>query len=221
MFVFFKDKQIIGFFLILVGSILIITIQSYVNRSDALILALRDAAFNVTSIITGTGYTTKDFSAWGNFSVFFFLVLMFVGGCSASTTCGIKVFRFQIILSFIDQQVKKIFYPNGVFPIKYNNQNINDQFLTSVLAFVCLYIFIFFILTLLLSLTGLDLITSVSAAATSISNVGPGLGHVIGPDGNFFILSDSAKWLLSLGMLLGRLELLTVLVLFLPAFWRN
>ena len=102
-----------------------------------------------------------------------------------------------------------------------NNQNINDQFLTSVLAFVCLYIFIFFILTLLLSLTGLDLITSVSAAATSISNVGPGLGHVIGPDGNFFILSDSAKWLLSLGMLLGRLELLTVLVLFLPAFWRN
>ena len=146
---------------------------------------------------------------------------MFVGGCSASTTCGIKVFRFQIILSFVDQQVKKIFYPNGVFPIKYNNQNINDQFLTSVLAFVCLYIFIFFILTLLLSLTGLDLITSVSAAATSISNVGPGLGHVIGPDGNFFILSDSAKWLLSLGMLLGRLELLTVLVLFLPAFWRN
>ncbi|MCI5054433.1 MAG: TrkH family potassium uptake protein [Pelagibacteraceae bacterium] len=221
LFVFFKDKQIIGFFLILAVSILIITIHSYINRSDALILALRDAAFNVTSIITGTGYTTKDFSAWGNFSVFFFLVLMFVGGCSASTTCGIKVFRFQIILSFIDQQVKKIFYPNGVFPIKYNNQNINDQFLTSVLAFVCLYIFIFFILTLLLSLTGLDLITSVSAAATSISNVGPGLGHVIGPDGNFFILSDSAKWLLSLGMLLGRLELLTVLVLFLPAFWRN
>ena len=221
LFVFFKDKQIIGFFLILLGSIIIITIHSYFNINEDPWYALRDAAFNVTSIITGTGYTTKDFSAWGNFSVFFFLVLMFIGGCSASTTCGIKVFRFQIILSFIDQQVKKIFYPNGIFPIKYNNQNINDKFLTSVLAFVCLYIFIFFILTLLLSLTGLDLITSVSAAATSISNVGPGLGQMIGPDGNFFMLSDSAKWLLSLGMLLGRLELLTVLVLFLPAFWRN
>ena len=129
--------------------------------------------------------------------------------------------RLYPIFSFIDRQIKQIFYPNGLFPIKYNNQNINDRFLTSVLAFVCLYIFIFFILTLFLSLTGLDLITSVSAAATSISNVGPGLGSTIGPEGNFSLLTDSAKWMLSLGMLIGRLELLTVLVLFLPAFWRN
>ncbi|MEK9680688.1 MAG: TrkH family potassium uptake protein [Pelagibacteraceae bacterium] len=219
--VFFKDKQVTGFIYILIVSIIIIFLHSYININEDPVDALRDAAFNVTSIITGTGYTTKDYSAWGNFAVFFFLVLMFIGGCSASTTCGIKVFRFQIIVSFIDRQIKQIFYPNGVFPIKYNNQNINDRFLTSVLAFVCLYIFIFFIITILLSLTGLDLITSVSAAATSISNVGPGLGPVIGPDGNFFILSNSAKWILSLGMLLGRLELLTVLVLFLPSFWRN
>ena len=219
--VFFKDKQITGFLFILISSIMIIFIHSFININSDPLDAIRSAAFNVTSIITGTGYTTQDYSAWGNFAVFFFLVLMFIGGCSASTTCGIKVFRFQIILSFIDRQIKQIFYPNGVFPIKYNNQNINDRFLTSVLAFVCLYIFIFFILTLLLSLTGLDLITSVSAAATSISNVGPGLGPVIGPDGNFFDLSSSAKWLLSLGMLLGRLELLTVLVLFLPSFWRS
>ncbi len=221
LFVFFKDKQITGFVLILIASIIIIFLHSLINIQENPANALRDAAFNVTSIITGTGYTTQDYSAWGNFAIFFFLVLMFIGGCSASTTCGIKVFRFQIILSFIDRQIKQIFYPNGVFPIKYNNQNINDRFLTSVLAFVCLYIFIFFILTLCLSLTGLDLITSVSAAATSISNVGPGLGPMIGPEGNFFTLSSNAKWLLSLGMLLGRLELLTVLVLFLPSFWRN
>ncbi|MBL61217.1 MAG: potassium transporter TrkH [Candidatus Pelagibacter sp.] len=219
--VFFKDKQITGFIIILVISIIIIFFHSLINTEEDLANAIRNSAFNVTSIITGTGYTTQDYSAWGNFAVFFFLVLMFIGGCSASTTCGIKVFRFQIILSFIDRQIKQIFYPNGIFPIKYNNQNINDRFLTSVLAFVCLYIFIFFTLTLCLSLTGLDLITSVSAAATSISNVGPGLGPMIGPDGNFFTLSDNAKWLLSLGMLLGRLELLTVLVLFLPSFWRN
>ena len=154
-------------------------------------------------------------------AVFYFLILMFIGGCSASTTCGLKVFRFQILISFVDKQIKQIFYPNGIFPIRYNNQVINDRFLTSVLTFVCLYIFVFFTLTLLLSLTGLDLITSVSSAATSISNVGPGLGPVVGPGGNFFTLTDSAKWLLSLGMLLGRLELFTVLVLFLPSFWRN
>ena len=221
LFVFFKDKQITGFILILIVSIAIVFLYSIINSQENFIDSLRGAAFNVTSIITGTGYTTKDYSTWGNFSVFFFLLLMFIGGCSASTTCGIKIFRFQIIFSFIDRQVKQIFYPNGLFPIKYNNQNINDRFLTSVLTFVCLYIFIFFILTLCLSLTGLDLITAVSAAATSISNVGPGLGPIIGPEGNFSLLTDSAKWMLSLGMLIGRLELLTVLVLFLPAFWRN
>jgi trk system potassium uptake protein TrkH len=221
LFVFFKDKQITGFILILSVSIVIVFLYSIINSQENFIDSLRGAAFNVTSIITGTGYTTKDYSTWGNFSVFFFLLLMFIGGCSASTTCGIKIFRFQIIFSFIDRQIKQIFYPNGLFPIKYNNQNINDRFLTSVLAFVCLYIFIFFTLTLCLSLTGLDLITSVSAAATSISNVGPGLGPIIGPEGNFSLLTDSAKWMLSLGMLIGRLELLTVLVLFLPAFWRN
>ena len=199
----------------------IIFIHSFININEEPLFALRDAAFNVVSIMTGTGYTTQDYSAWGNFAVFYFLILMFIGGCSASTTCGLKVFRFQILISFVDKQIKQIFYPHGIFPIRYNNQVINDRFLTSVLTFVCLYIFVFFTLTLLLSLTGLDLITSVSSAATSISNVGPGLGPVVGPGGNFFTLTDSAKWLLSLGMLLGRLELFTVLVLFLPSFWRN
>jgi trk system potassium uptake protein TrkH len=219
--VFFKDKQILGFMGILGISIIIIFIHSFVNINEKPLFALRDAAFNVVSIMTGTGYTTQDYSAWGNFAVFYFLILMFIGGCSASTTCGLKVFRFQILISFVDKQIKQIFYPHGIFPIRYNNQVINDRFLTSVLTFVCLYIFVFFTLTLLLSLTGLDLITSVSSAATSISNVGPGLGPVVGPGGNFFTLTDSAKWLLSLGMLLGRLELFTVLVLFLPSFWRN
>ena len=219
--VFFKDKQIIGFMLVLAASVLIIFINLFMSIDKEPIYAFRDAAFNVVSIMTGTGYTTQDYGSWGNFAIFYFLILMFIGGCSASTTCGVKVFRFQILISFIDKQIKQIFYPHGIFPIRYNNQIINDQFLTSVLTFVCLYIFVFFILTLLLSLTGLDLITSVSSAATSISNVGPGLGPTVGPGGNFFTLSDSAKWLLSLGMLLGRLELFTVLILFLPSFWRN
>ena len=122
---------------------------------------------------------------------------------------------------FINKQIKQIIYPNGVFPIKYKNQIINEGILTSVLTFVFLYIFIYFILSALLSMTGLDFVTSVSAAATALSNVGPGLGDVIGPNGNFKSLPDLSKWYLSFAMLLGRLELFSVLVFFLPSFWRD
>ena len=146
---------------------------------------------------------------------------MFVGGCAASTTCGIKIFRFQILNLFIKKQIKQIIYPNGVFPIKYRGEVIGDTFLTSVLTFVFLYIFIFFLLTALLSLSNLDFTTAISAAATSLSNVGPGLGEIIGPNGSFKYLPDLTKWYLSVAMLLGRLEFFTVLVLFLPSFWRD
>ena len=146
---------------------------------------------------------------------------MLVGGCAGSTTCGIKIVRFQIIGQFIKKQIKNIFYPHGVFPVKYNKQAIDEKFLSSVLTFVCLYIGLFLLLSLLLSLTGLDLITSISGAATSLSNVGPGLGDTIGPNGNFSSLENSSKWVLSLGMILGRLELFAILVLFIPSFWRK
>ena len=118
-------------------------------------------------------------------------------------------------------QLKKIIYPRGIFKIKYENNNIDEKFLASIISFIFLYIVIFFIITALLSTSGLDLTTSVSAAATSISNVGPGLGDIIGPNGNFSNLSDFSKWILSLAMILGRLELFAVLVLFIPSFWRK
>jgi len=175
----------------------------------------------VVSILTGTGYVTKDFSLWGNFSLIFFLILMFIGGCAGSTTCGIKIFRVQLLYLFFVNQLKKIIYPRGVFKIKYGKNNINDKFMASVISFIYLYVIIFFIISALLSLSGLDFITSISGAATSISNVGPGLGEIIGPDGNFAQLSDSSKWILSLGMILGRLELFAILILFIPSFWRK
>ena len=149
------------------------------------------------------------------------IILMFIGGCAGSTACGIKIFRVQLLYHFLLNQLKKIIYPRGVFVIKYDNNNIDDNFMASVISFIYLYIIIFFGLTAVLSLTGLDFITSISGAATSISNVGPGLGEIIGPNGNFSALSSASKWALSLGMILGRLELFAILVLFIPSFWRK
>tara|TARA_B100001750_G_C15189268_1_gene438005 strand:- start:28 stop:615 length:588 start_codon:yes stop_codon:yes gene_type:complete len=178
-------------------------------------------SFNVVSILTGTGYITEDFSNWGSFPIIFFLILMFIGGCAGSTTCGIKIFRVQILYQFISNQLKKIIYPRGVFIIKYGKNNIDDKFMSSIISFIYLYIIIFFVITALLSISGLDFLTSISGAATSISNVGPGLGENIGPNGNFSELSDPSKWILSLAMILGRLEIFAILILFMPSFWRK
>ena len=163
----------------------------------------------------------KNFDQWGNFPFIFFLILMFIGGCAGSTACGIKIFRVQLLYRFLLNQLKKIIYPRGVFVIKYDKNIIDDKFMSSVISFIFLYIVIFFSLTAILSLTGLDFVTSISGAATSISNVGPGLGDTIGPNGNFSSLENSSKWVLSLGMILGRLELFAILVLFIPSFWRK
>jgi len=146
---------------------------------------------------------------------------MFIGGCAGSTTCGIKIFRVQILYQFLISQLKKIIYPRGIFVIKYEKNTIDDKFMSSIISFIYLYIIIFFIITALLSITGLDFITSISGAATSISNVGPGLGEMIGPNGNFSQLPDVSKWILSFGMILGRLELFAILVLFVPSFWKK
>ena len=127
----------------------------------------------------------------------------------------------QILYKFVVNQLKKFIYPRGIFVIKYENSTVNDKFLASIISFIFLYIIIFFIITALLSLTGLDFITSISGAATSISNVGPGLGSVIGSNGNFSSLPDLSKWVLSIGMILGRLELFAILILFLPSFWKK
>tara|TARA_A100001388_G_C28465733_1_gene355373 strand:- start:1 stop:579 length:579 start_codon:yes stop_codon:yes gene_type:complete len=184
-------------------------------------LNLRSIFFNVISILTGTGYVNAQYDNWGGFPLVLFLGLMFIGGCAGSTTCGVKIFRIQILISFVSNQLKKIIYPKGIFVLKYDKSPVDEKFIASIISFIYLYLVIFFIITALLSLTGLDFITSISGAATSISNVGPGLGTIIGPNGNFSSLPDISKWILSLGMILGRLELFAILVLFLPSFWRN
>ena len=219
--IFFKDVQIRLFFKIIFFSIIILFIYLIIFNKSFSEISIRSISFNVISILTGTGYVTQEFDSWGNFPLVYFLILMFIGGCAGSTTCGIKVFRIQILYLFLKNQLKKIIYPRGVFVVKYDNNNINEKFMSSIISFIYLYIIIFFIISALLSLSGLDFTTSISGAATAISNVGPGLGELIGPNGNFSQLPDFSKWILSFGMILGRLELFAILVLFLPSFWQK
>ena len=220
--IFFQDVQIKGLIYLLFISITIMFLYLiFINYESNLFDKIRISSFNVISILSGTGYVTDDFGLWGKFSLIFFLFLMFIGGCAGSTACGIKIFRLQMLLIFLKNQIMKLIYPNSVIIAKYNNQKISEDFIKSVIIFIFTFLFIFLIIAMLLSISGLDFITSISGAASSISNVGPGLGDMIGPNGNYKNLPDLSKWILTLGMLFGRLELFAVLVLFFPSFWRD
>ncbi len=183
--------------------------------------ALHLSAFNATSIMTGTGYATSEYDHWGSFAPAMFFVIMFIGGCAGSTTCGIKIFRFQILFAAAIVQLKQLVQPRGVFIAYYNRRPISTDVVASVMTFSLIYAAGFATLTIALSFMGLDFLTSTSGAATAISNVGPGLGDIIGPAGTFVALPVGAKWALAVGMLFGRLEFFTILVLFLPSFWRG
>ena len=217
--IFLNDIQIKTFLKIIIFTVIILSI--YLLFSNQENFSLRSVFFNTISILSGTGYVNAEFDRWGSFPITLFLALMFIGGCAGSTACGVKIFRIQILYLFILNQLKKIIYPKGVFVIKYDQSAVDEKFIASIISFIYFYIVIFFILTVLLSLTGLDFITAISGAATSISNVGPGLGPIIGPNGDFSSLPDLSKWILTVGMILGRLELFAILVLFLPSFWKN
>ena len=220
--IFVEDVQIKGLINILLISVIIMFIYLFfISNENTVLDTLRISTFNVISILSGTGYVTDDFGLWGKFSLIFFLFLMFIGGCAGSTACGIKIFRLQMLLIFLKNQIKKLVSPNSVIVVKYNNQKISDNFIKSVITFIFSFLFIFLIMAVLLSLSGLDFLTAISGAASAISNVGPGLGEIIGPNGNYKTIPDVSKWILSFGMLLGRLELFAVLVLFFPSFWRN
>jgi trk system potassium uptake protein TrkH len=216
-----RDSQVRWFFVILATAIGCMTLYQISGNHVPLAQALRFTAFNVTSIMTGTGYATDDYGQWGGFAVVLFFFVMFIGGCAGSTSCGIKIFRFQVLYAAAHSQMSRLLQPHGVFVANFNRRPIPDSVMDSVMSFFFLFALSFAVMAVLLSLMGLDFLTAVSGAATAISNVGPGLGDVIGPSGTFAPLPDMAKWLLAAGMLLGRLELLTVMVLFTRTFWRS
>jgi len=217
----FKNVQIRGFLILL---LILIAIMTFYIISVAHVGAahpIRLATFNVVSIITGTGFGFGDFQQWGPMAAPFFFILMFVGGCAGSTTCAIKIFRFQVAYEGLRSYVRRMIYPHEVDTMIYNGRILPDSALYSVLGFIFVFFACYAVLAIGLSLTGLDMVTSISSAATAISNVGPGLGSVVGPSGNFSSLPDPAKWMLVVGMIVGRLEIFTVLVLFTPRFWMS
>jgi trk system potassium uptake protein len=209
-------------FLMLVGvGIALLTLWQVISSVAPFPEALRHAAFNTTSIITGTGYASADYSAWGAFPNALLLVAMFIGGCAGSTSCGIKVFRFQVLYITSVAQVRRLAEPRRVRVTYYNRKPLTDEVAESVQVFFFLFILTFGVLAAALGFMGLDMVTAISSAATAVANVGPGLGPVVGPSSTFASLPEAAKWMMAAGMLLGRLELFSVLVLLVPSFWRE
>ena len=221
LFAAIKDHQIRVFLLILFVSIFIIYFFAKMYVDGNFFQKIISISFNTISIISGTGFVSENFENWGNYASVLFLLLMFIGGCAGSTTGGLKVFRFQILFKYLRLHFKKMLQPHAVFVAYFNNKNIPEPTYESVMSFFFLYIFTFATSALLLSFSGLDFLTCISAAASAISNVGPGLGEIIGPEGNYSSLSDYSKIVLIVTMFLGRLEMLTILILFFPSFWKN
>ncbi|MDD0974024.1 TrkH family potassium uptake protein [Pseudomonas fontis] len=216
----FTDHQVRGFVGFLVANWLIIGTWLHFNSSFGWWEAVRIAAVNVTSVVTTTGVALGDYTLWGTFSVMLFFYLTFVGGCSGSTAGGLKIFRFQVAGQLLHSSLTQLIHPRAVVRGKYNGYPLDEDIVRSLLTFSFFFTVTIAAIALGLALIGLDWITALTGAATAVCNVGPGLGPIIGPAGNFSSLPDAAKWLLTVGMLLGRLEILTVLVLVTPSFWR-
>ena len=216
----YQDPQVRWFLSLLAVVVILISFNLF-QQGYAALEALRLASFNTVSILTGTGYGTANFAAWGGFATTILLICMFIGGCAGSTTCGVKIFRLQVLASTIKVQISRLLRPHGVVLAYYNKRPVSDSVMDAVMGFFYLYILSFVVLAAVIGLTGVDFETALSGAATAISNVGPGLGDVIGPNGNYAILDDYSKLILTATMFLGRLELLTILVLLIPSFWRD
>jgi len=215
------DSQIQAFLAIILLVSAVMVIWLVVNDRQPLPEAIRAALFNVTSVMTGTGYASAPYDQWGTLPVALFFIIPLIGGCTGSTSCSAKVFRYQVLYAALVVQIRRIHTPHGVFPLRYQGRPVEAEVVSSIMGFFFVFVCALSIWAILLSLMGLDTITAISAAVASLGNIGPGLGPVIGPSGNYASLPDSAKWLLTLGMLLGRLEFLSVLVLFMPIFWQR
>ena len=215
------DPQIRGFFGVIVICVLLITSWVWGRQGEMTESAFREALFNVTSIISGTGYASADYMAWGTFPVVMFFFIGLVGGCAGSTSCSVKVFRYQLLFASIKSQIRQIHSPHGVFTPRYDGKTVSEDVLNSVMAFFVAFFLLLGLVAVLLGMTGLDFITSVSGAAATIANIGPGLGTEIGPTGNYAGLNDAAKWILAAAMFIGRLEIMVVLAILSVKFWRS
>ena len=216
-----SDSQVFWFLVVIATAALAITLWLAVTKDMPAGAALRLAAFNVVSVITTTGFASADYNLWGGFPGVVFIMLMFIGGCAGSTSGAMKVMRFEILGRLGADAMRRLVYRRGVFRMTYQGKPLGADVIMSVTIFCFVYFLSFAALTAALGATGLDFVTSLTGAAQAIGNIGPGLGEIIGPAGNYKPLSDPAKWLLSLGMIMGRLEFMAILVLFTRRFWRG
>jgi len=215
------DTQVAWFLAVVAAAALGMAAWLVLTKGTPAADALRLAAFNAVSVISTTGFASADFNQWGGFPGVIFIMLMFIGGCTGSTSGAMKVMRFEILGKLGSYALRKLVHRRAVYRIRYQGKAVGEDVIMSVTVFCFVYFISFAALAAALSATGLDFITSVSGAAQAIGNIGPGLGEIIGPAGNYKSLPDPAKWLLAAGMILGRLEFMAVLVLFTRRFWRG
>jgi len=220
-FDFWRDPQVRTYCYLIIVTVTAMTAYLHWHDHFSFALSFKHAAFNITSVLTGTGYATTDYSLFGTFSVAIFFFITYLGGCTGSTAGGLKMMRINVAFQALSRHLKTLIYPHGKFAVMYQGKTLKDDVIHAVMGFLFLYVFCNVLLTIALALTGLDFVTSLTGAATAIANVGPGMGEIIGPAGNFSTINTPAKWMLCFGMILGRLEILTVLVLFMPSFWRD
>jgi len=216
-----RDSQVQTFLALTAVAVLVMTVYQWLNEINGGWMAFRYAAFNISSMTSGSGFVSTDYSAWGPFAMVLILFLMLISGCTGSTASGLKIFRLQLLYISSLFQIKRTVHAGGVFKAHYNNRPLPAAAASAVTGFFFLYIMTFVVIGMLLMGAGLDFVTAISSAAAALANVGPGLGPIIGGQANYASLPDGVIWILSAAMLLGRLELLPVFVLLMPRFWRG
>jgi trk system potassium uptake protein TrkH len=216
-----RDTQIHAYLGIIFSFVGVFSVYRLISSGDGFEHSIREGLFNVTSIISGTGYASTDYQMWGAFPAVAFFFIGLIGGCAGSTACSIKVFRYQLLIASVRAQIRKIHSPHGIFTPRFQGQPVTEDVLSSVMAFFSFFIVTLGVTAVLLAATGLDFVTAVSGAATALACIGPGLGEIIGPSGNYATINDPAKWILAAAMLVGRLEVMSVYALFTIRFWRG
>ena len=216
----FRDAQVRAYIRWNLYAIVAIVAYELFTRGPALDVVIRETTFNVVSTFSGTGFSSVDLSAWGPFPFVLLIVVGLIGGCTSSTGCSVKVFRYLILFEAIKVQIKRLHNPSSVNPLRYDGRPVSLDVLDSVIVFFTLFILTFGLLAVALGLTGLELKTAVTASWTAVANIGPVFGAEVGPTGAVHAFPEAAKWLMMAGMLVGRLELLSVYVLFMRRFWR-
>jgi trk system potassium uptake protein TrkH len=199
---------------------IVISATLYFANYGGVEISFRDSLFQVVSIITTTGFVTADYEVWGTFLLLIFFLLLFSGSCAGSTGGSIKVVRHYLLLKNSLLELRRLIHPRAIIPVRFNKHSVSQDIVSNILAFFLFYMFIFILGSIIMSLLGMDFLSAIGSVATSLGNVGPAIGSV-GPTDNFANVPTIGKWVLSFLMLMGRLELFTILVIFSPAFWKS